>query len=325
MLHRMAVKIDWAGHAFPAGHALLGTGVLHVKFKKLVRASVTIGRWPFSLHGHGSFSSHEIAYRASVLRAYFAPSPSGRLVRSSLFPTLDPTEKAMASYFLGSALAKVVSQEYLDTPHLMHVSRYWDFFGLAPAAGSVHRPDYVGPRKGGGWVVVEAKARRRVTTKLKNHAKNQKNAVTINGAPPALAVASIARLAEGGVSLALVDPDGVDPQATNYSLDSASWLTAYYGPILQLLREQDVPRSQLDGRDVRTATLVSADLRIGLDENTWERATSAVSDAGFDDSARDSRQQVDHLVDQRPSEHIGTDGVVLELGPSWRAWDDDRW
>jgi hypothetical protein len=308
----MALRIDWVGEKFAVGHALAGHGVLNVKLKKLVRASVTVGRWPFDIHDYGAYSSHEIRFRAAVIRAYFTQSPSDRLVHSPLFATLDPTEQAIASYFVGSALAKIVSQEFLRAPWLMHVSRYWEAFGLAAPLGGRLRPDYVAPRLDRSWVVVEAKARRRITANLMHHASLQKGTVTINGAPPAIAVASIARLVTPGASLVLIDPDQLDDHPNDYELDFARWQAAYYRPLLQLLREADASRSTVDDRHVRLAPLEGLDLRIGLAEETWEQASSIsapdLSDADFE------RVPVAPVA---ATEHIGSDGVAVELGGSW--------
>jgi hypothetical protein len=234
-------QVDFETRSFPRATPFPGHTPLYVAWPELVLAAITVGRWPPHVFEHGHYSRAEVLHRAHCLRAYY-DTVDGRLRSTPAAAALDPSERGIAGYYLGMALAKVVATRHFRTPYLMHVSRYgtrWSLEYVGP-----RRPDLFGPTAG-GWLVAEAKGRQRIRTQLIDDMVEQKSAVaTINGAAPRYRIGVATRTRRGDYELLIVDPDA-DERADHLVIDREDWIAAYYRPVRGLV--EDFPAEASDG------------------------------------------------------------------------------
>lgn len=239
---------------FPPGHAKLwisveatdflptsglnGHGSLNPTWDEVLWATMTVGKAQRDVLRHGRYSSADLVHRIACMYAYFDIDGTGRMVRSPAFATLDPSEKGIASFYLGMAMAKLYADKVLGIPWLMHISRYEATWALSYGV-SAKRPDLFGCNAAGDWAVAEAKGRTRVTGALVKQMKAQKSSVaTINGAAPAHRFGSATRFEAGQLALRVVDPPA-RRDAQEVPIDPAAWLTDYYTPIVDLIADTD--------------------------------------------------------------------------------------
>lgn len=319
---RVTVFLDLAASDFTAPFASLnGTRRLRTSRRSLLRALVTVGHLPTFALPLDTFRSEAIRMRLALGRAHITVRGTGAKARfapsDEWLERTEATEQAFVSYFLGSALAKLVAARLFRTPHLLHTSMYASA-GVQFDPLNPRRPDFIGPRNDGGtWTVVEAKGRKRRSASVVSSAKEQARAIAmINGAAPSLAVASIALFHRSEVSMELVDPPA-NPRGLNLQITTATALRLYYQPILELLG--DDARAEAMERDVVIREIPGLDLRIGL--------TSAIlnqfsSDFPFEDlpirrlqPAQDARVRA--RLAAPDVDLVGSDGVLIDPGPSW--------
>lgn len=239
---------------------LNGHGSLSLSWDELLWATITVGKARQDVLRHGRYSSADLIHRIACMYAYFDVK-HGRIVRSPAFTTLDPSEKAIASFYLGMAMAKVYGDKVLGIPWLMHISRYGATWALKYGA-SAKRPDLFGCNAAGDWAVAEAKGRDRVTTALVAKMQAQKASVaTINGTAPAHRYGAATRFPAGRLALRIVDPPA-HRDAQEVQIDPAAWLFDYYTPIVDLIADGD--RHLEDGYLV--GLIPNSDIEVGISE-----------------------------------------------------------
>lgn len=230
--------ISYEATDFPPASGLNGDGSIHPTWDEVLWATMTVGKAQRDVLRHGRYSSADLIHRIACMYAYFDINSSSRMVCSPAFATLDPSEKAIASYYLGMTMAKLYADKVLDIPWLMHISRYQAKWAVEYGA-SAERPDLFGCNAAGGWAVVEAKGRTRVTGALVTQMRAQKSSVgTINGAAPAYRYGSATRFEAGQLSLRVVDPPA-RRGAQDVPIDPVAWLSDYYTPIVDLISDTD--------------------------------------------------------------------------------------
>ena len=227
------VSIPYLASDFPVGSRLNGSARLRVTWRDLLLAAITVGKASLDVLQFGRYSIAEVLHRVACFEAYFDIKGS-RLVHSPAHATLDPTEKALVSYYLGMVSAKIYADKVLGIPWMMHISRYeskWSVrYGSNPAW-----PDLFGCNASGDWIVAEAKGRSRVTTQLISKMQAQKSAVaSINGFAPAHRIGVASRFSAKRLDLRVVDPPARQG-AQEVSIDPALWLIDYYRPLVDLI------------------------------------------------------------------------------------------
>ncbi|CAM3470578.1 hypothetical protein OCAE111667_11365 [Occultella aeris] len=221
---------------FPASSGLNGVNQLDVRWGDLIHASITVGKSKSDWFRFGSHSHAEILHRVAMLDAYYDIDKSKRLTTTPAHRHLDPTEKAVTSFYLGMALAKLYADKSLGIPWMMHIGRYGATWAVNYGA-STSRPDLFGCNASGEWAVAEAKGRERVTTKLVTKMRKQKSAVaSIQGVAPSYSYGSATKFPGAQLALRVVDPP-VSHQAQEIPIDAGAWLLDYYGPIVDLLED----------------------------------------------------------------------------------------
>ena len=172
------------------GSALKGHHNLPVSWRDIIWASISVGKLDLAdIFGHHIFSFREQAMKYYLVYANLKQC-STAICKTSLYDSLDATEKGFTSYFIGMMCAKLVGAFLLRTPWLVHLKKLKRYHNL----GLVGRrqPDLVGQDTRGGWVVVEAKGRTNSFSQAAlNKAKQQTRSLrNISGQFPSLRVAT---------------------------------------------------------------------------------------------------------------------------------------
>ena len=136
------LRIPYEATDFPTTSGLNGPGGLSLTWDEVLWATMTVGKARRDVLRHGRYSSADLLHRLACMYAYFDVQ-SGRMVHSRAFTTLDPSEKAIASFYLGMAMAKLYADKVLGIPWLMHIIRYEAAWAVAYGA-SATRPDLFG-------------------------------------------------------------------------------------------------------------------------------------------------------------------------------------
>lgn len=311
-------RISYEATDFPNASGLNGDGGLHSTWDDMLWATMTVGKARRDVLRHGRFSTADLVHRVACMHAFF-DIRGGRMVRSEAFKTLDPSEKAIASFYLGMAMAKVYADRVLGIPWLMHISRYESAWSVKYGA-STKRPDLFGCNAAGDWAVAEAKGRDRVTQALVAKMQAQKSSVaTINGAAPAHRYGAATRFPEGRLALRIVDPPA-RRDAQEVPIDPAAWLIDYYAPIVDLIAEGD---RQVEGRYI-IGFIPTSDVEVGVSEEVvnwvnesrerqFERPAPRRAQTSFESMETGRRLASQARLDDAPlveriAESIGDDG-----------------
>ena len=156
------MRIPYTASNFPKTSlpSLVGSHTITASWADIVWAAVTAGK-PGASHllAHRWHSLADLVVRSHTIYANLRQR--GHYVeRSTLYDSLDPTEKGATSYFLGMAMAKLFAVKLLETPWLFHVSLASSTgAAISFKRGSKSQPDLIGQNLVGNWIVVEAKGR----------------------------------------------------------------------------------------------------------------------------------------------------------------------
>ena len=309
-----------------------------LRWPDLVGAAVTVGRRSqFDVFRFGFSSRMEVVWRAALLRANLTLHAStwrrtGRFTPSAAFLALDGSEKGAVTYFLGLALAKLAAERRWDVPWVLHLdvySRRTNPHGrpvtVVPVGTGRRRPDLIGQSKSGDWLVLEAKGRTgHVNDELRLNAKTQTQLIsTINGMLPSERIASVAWFRGGALALDLIDPADPLPEAVPLDLPPDDFLSDYYALPLACIEGSEVLRPA-EGRQFVTREIGEADFTIGIEEHLYKVLRRG---QGSRDTPGNLFARVQDALANLPGmaagtsggeERIGPDGVLVQLGPSWR-------
>ena len=333
----MTMKLEGRGFG-PGRDHVNGDRDIDTTWDELLHAAITVGRRSWrDVRAHGRYSVFEICYRAAMLLANLQQS-QGQLRKSDAYRSLDPSEKAAASYFIGLTLASLIARSRLGVRWLMHLDVYHDL--LQPGLSASGRPDLVGLDSRDEWHVIEAKGRSNgldpnVVLKAKQQTRKLR---TVGGQAPILRVASVAHFSRGTLALRVEDPVGQDSDAVDWDLAENQFLRDYYDPFVALIdQRRRVGAGEFDvnghsetvnGVDFLVAELSDVDVAIGLDQRIYEihRSGGAVHDAIHQvlDLASPIVSQDFERADRGPTTHrdsgsgfVGSDGILVRVGRTW--------
>jgi hypothetical protein len=257
--HFPSLRCRFDTHRFPSGMPRGGT--LRFESSDLAWALFVTGRTPGDAVAHGPASVYEFLHRSTIVPAYLR-SDSGVIRRSSLYSSLDRSEKVGVSYALGAAMTGLFCAQQLGVSQLLHLDRYAGALGVNVRGRK--RPDYVG-RSSLGWVVAEAKGRSNaIEPRLASKLEAQKRSViSVAGTPPWLAVGVVAHFGSGTLGVRAYDPDDDDPalEPMDYAIDESLFLLSYYRPFLTAIDSGQLLDVPLDGF---TVSSVGPGVRVGL-------------------------------------------------------------
>lgn len=308
------VSIQYRAENFPGhlGPRLKGTQILSCSWADLLWAALTVGRGELAhVTRHGVFSAFEMAYRVAILYANLRESSDSgepRLIKSSAYEGLDPSEKSAISYFIGMTMTKLFAENLLDTPWLMHVDVYRHLLNLPSDA---QRPDLIGKTAGGEWVALESKGRtngfdQAALTKAK--AQTQK-AATVGGESVSLRVAALTYFDHGELRVYLDDPDEtrIREEKVDLRLTDAQFYDGYYRPFRRWF--DDSPRARketIDGVEFVMQAVSEFDLEIGVRAD-WVQS----------DIVEIPRRSLVPVREAAEGIALGRDGVVVRTGVLW--------
>jgi len=272
--------VPYIATKFPAhwGSALAGRHHLRLSWHEIVWAAMTMGKPGVAfLLSHGWHSVSDLVVRSHTIYANLRES-SPYVERSSLYASLDPTEKSGVSYFIGMVAAKVLGARLLDTPWLFHVSMIKTLGGAVALKGN-SQPDLIGLRRNRDWVVAEAKGRTwGFSASAMAAAKLQTRQLrNINGQLPALRVAVQASFSPN-LEWAIEDPEEFDEDASDLHFNLESALQMYYSaPTAAAAGGQ----SRLIGqREFLVRDLPEIGVTIGIDRNVRDLLDRQAMSAG---------------------------------------------
>lgn len=331
----MTVKYEARG--FDPQSGVNGAASINATWPRLVHAAITVGRrsWRDVLT-HGRYSLFEILYRTAMLRANLQRSHGG-ISKSDAYHGLDPSEKGAVSYFIGLTLASLMARRLFGVRWLMHLDVYHN--KLHPHLRESGRPDLVGADAKKRWYVIEAKGLSHgldgdVVAKAKEQTRKLR---AVRGQAPWLRVASVAYFSRGSLSMRLEDPVGQDVDAIDWGFSENQFLRDYYDPFTALFDQSDrvdtrevgagVKSERLLGMDFLVEDMPDVDLAVGLERRVYMAHKSA------DDIRDEIHRATDRVLARTnrglkgmddPAEYgssdsvfIGTDGVLVQVGPSW--------
>ena len=334
------IRITYRARDFSQGPVENGHGSIATTWPELVHAAITVGRrgWRDVLK-HGRYSFLEMHYRAAMLLANLQQSAS-HIVKTDAYRSLDRSEKAAVSYFIGLTAAGLVARRLFDVRWPMHLDVYQQ--SLHPNLSRSGRPDLVGTDHLGRWCVIEAKGRSNgIEGGLVAKAKDQTLKLRqVCGQEPRFRIASVAFFSRGGhLSLRLADPIAHHPHAVDWNFTENQFLRDYYQPFVNLLDRNidasatvgkaEMESEDVDGMDILVAPLPDVDLRIGLARRIYDLVRLKDPARNEVNDTLDLRQSIVRAISLRPSSiledmparqtrtFVGTDGILVRLGPSW--------
>lgn len=315
------MELHYTSHNFPLyrGPNFQGQNILNFTIQELFWSAITVGRANFTdVLRNGIYSQYEIMYRASLLVANLSLNGQ-RLVKSSAYEHLDPSEKSAVSYFLGLTFTKLLSAKLLNMPWVMHVDVYRRQFEIGGNAinfrSSRSRPDLIGLDSGRNWIVLESKGRTNgVNLDLLDVAKEQTRKIRrIGGAYPTLRVGVVTHFPYGEVFVDWIDPEGHSEDSFDLKTTQEEYLSKYYNLIYNILSQNSKDLRSRNG--YITYTFDGTYLTIGLDESIYlayeSQRLSQIEPKFFSNSYQP-------LFDSELDFYGGTDGILIGLGRNWR-------
>lgn len=312
------MRIPYTATNFPVGSPsqLVGSASLTASWTDIVWSAITAGK-PGASHllAHRWHSFADLVVRSHTV--YASLRQRGQSVdRSSLYDSLDPTEKGATSYFMGMAMAKLFASELFDTPWLFHVSMASAVgASLSYKRGSKSQPDLIGQNSSGGWIVVEAKGRTNgLDSVALTKAKAQTEMIrTINGLPPSLRVALQVFFTDH-MAVRIDDPSDARPDALEINLDMNTALSRYYA-VAKAITTKPSTREVVRQQEFETVFDEDAGITIGLDSELLDRVS-----AGEFEQIQEKRIG---LSPRRSEEEDGAtiypDGLLVRLDSRWSS------
>lgn len=271
---------DYQAYDFPPG-MIQRIGSIRFTADDLAHALFTTGRAPGNQFSYGKLSVWEFIHRASVIPAYIRRDRNQHLVRSRLARELDRSEKVALSYALGQAITGIFCNVTLSIPFLMHIDRYAERYSLT--FSSQKRPDLIGYSSSQGWSVAEAKGRSgAMEFGLRQKLVDQKRSVlSIEGAPPALALGCVASFPPNTAWLRVdtFDPEQHEIEPTAISVNLDRYMLAYYEPFTAAIDagEAETTDDDAESAPIRAVGFPSLRLRLGLLRSIDQRVRRAIA------------------------------------------------
>ena len=309
------MRIPYTATNFPSGSParLIGNQTLTTTWTDLVWSAITAGK-PGAAHllAHRWHSMADVVVRSHTIYANLRQRGL-RVDRSTLYDSLDPTEKGATSYFLGMAMAKLFAAELFSTPWLFHVSQ-----ATAGGAriefkrGSKSQPDLIGQSGAGDWIVVEAKGRTNsLDSKALTKAKLQTTMIrTINGIPPSIRVA-LQVYFDDQLRVRIDDPIDAKPEALEVKLDLDTALAKYYA-VATAITARSPTMERVEGREFMTSVDNDSGVTIGLQASIWESVRT-----GKFQEIRENSSRMDERVTTNDGSAIYPDGLLVRLDARW--------
>lgn len=312
-------KIKYSARSFPKsyGKKLSGDHSLKIKWEELVWSAITVGKPSFSsIFGHGHHSASDLIVRVHTVYANLMQH-SGLIEKSSLYMSLDPSEKSAVSYFLGMMSAKVASMRLLGIPWIFHLSlidRKLNDVRLI----SRSQPDMVGYDTKGNFSIIEAKGRtgKSCNKTLLSAKKQTRNLKSINSLLPNLRVAVLSFF-DPDMRLIVEDPEDYVEDASDKEFDLKIAFSSYYDVLLNLVLEAD--DEDINGISYKFFESSVFNIKVGLLSDIVKILLINESSIGIEKFFKEfgAGKTVSEAVAVFEGYCLFPDGVAIKLGPSW--------
>ena len=294
------------------GPQLTGSHALTASWEELVWSAITVGKPGIAeLFSHGWYSLSDAIVRSHMVYANLRQTPS-RFEKSTLYDSLDPTEKGATSYFVGMMAAKLVAARLFDTPWLFHLSRFKKGGGKLALNGN-SQPDLIGLNNTRDWIVIEAKGRTNgFSSDALSKAKDQTRKLRkINGQFPALCI-GIQAYFSPSLEIMIDDPEEFDADAVDIIAEQRDLLQGYYSFAHSVTKGSNDIRT-IHGRQFTFHKVEDIGLTIGLDR----RIHLSFDQSNILSIVGELRRRDEPAVQQDGALTMFPDGLVIQL--------DDRW
>jgi hypothetical protein len=307
-------SIPYTAQNFPKhlGPQLTGSHLLSATWEELAWAAITVGKPGMAeLFSHGWYSLSDAIVRSQMVYANLQQS-SSRFRKTSLYDSLDPTEKGAASYFMGMMATKLVAARLFDTPWLFHLSRFKKSAGTVTLNGN-SQPDLIGLNNRRDWIVIEAKGR---TNGFNFDAQSKAKAQTrklrkINGQFPALRI-GIQAYFSPDLEVMIDDPEEFDGDAVDIIAEQQDLLRGYYSFAHSITKGSNDVRS-IQGRQFAFHHIEDVGLTIGLDRSIH----LSIDDGNIIDIVGRLKGREESVTLQDGALTLFPDGLVIQLDERW--------
>ena len=282
-----------------------------VAWDDVFKAAITVGhRDEAALRQFGMTSWFEALSRLFRIRMALTDGAWGQIQLTDLFQKMDPSEKAVVSYYLGLAFCKLYAERHLRTPWLMHHDVYRAYLGSSLIG--VVRPDLVGLSVDNRWAVFEAKGRRRTPSiKAQAQAKTQARSLpSVQGIPVTWAITSWTCIYKNGIRVLWEDPKPPTEQDPEHSLNLRveDLLKHYYRPLLalQTLTSPDLARA--------VQPIASLFANMGLRLEIDHKLHPLLLQEAYGEAFRYLHERASTTTGVPNASDYGLDGVRVEVG-----------
>lgn len=304
--------IPYKSEHFPPGTVQNGRNMLPVTWDAILWAAITVGRPNrYIVSRHGNASVYEAFFRWSLIRMALEQHPtSPYLQRTAAARTLDPSEKAAVSYFIGMTFCKLFATNLLNTPWLLHLDVCRP--QLDPILSGRSRPDLVGQEHGSGrWHSFESKGRSNpIATNVKDRAKIQaQRLLSVNGVACSMHIGAITYFRNDILEFYWKDPIPEIKDDIEIDLPRNVW-RYYYNPVAELIERRGIGIIERDdSTDGIYLSVEDYDIKLHvhraisehLGSGEWEMARSAAIEA---------KEDINEAGYQ-------PDGLLVRSGESW--------
>lgn len=295
---------------------LNGSHKLNTTWADIVWSAITVGKPGIShLLTHRWHSLADIVVRTHII---YANLYQNRMCinRSTLYDSLDPSEKGATSYFLGMVMAKLFAAEFFSTPWLFHTSQARVNGGsISFERGTKSQPDLIGQNTSGDWIVVEAKGRSNgFDSRALAKAKEQTAKIlAINGAIPSLKVA-LQVYFENQMRVCIDDPNEVKPEAHVLTIELDSAFARYYS-FAHAIDSNKLAREVVFDREYVTHFDVDSGVTIGLQSSIYQNVLSN----NYQDIRMDPTRISKRMTMTENASSIYPDGLLVRLDTRWSS------
>ncbi|WP_139278492.1 hypothetical protein [Rhodococcoides fascians] len=324
-------SIQYEAAKFPASIAKAGHCL--VSDAKMIHAATTVGVAPAgsggsravrtALHGRaraGHRSLAELIWRVAMTDANLVRQSTG-FMRSDGYMRLDPSEKSAVSYFLGMVQAKIIAGDVLNISHLVHLDSLPSF-----STATRSRPDFYGidwshPKT---CYFLEAKGRTMgYSASVVAKAKKQTTLVTHHPNFDRLTgIASLSYFNRNGFWTSYLEDPPAESKTSPNAPSAGSLYASYYTPIIDAMTNADVDRQD---SSIRTAYIDAFDFQLSCPTSVFDLLTSKQNDTSrselpeaLNEELSRPRNKLEGYQDGS-SNFTGSDGIRIELGPSWSS------
>jgi len=284
---------------------------LNVSWADLIHASIMVGKSAYAeVVRYGLSSKFEMLFKIAMLKANLIEE-NGGYVKSKLYLSLDPTEKAAISYYLGMTMSYVVANKLLGIKRLVHLDNMRKAKRIC-FSGPM-RPDLIGEDNTDEWVVVEAKGRTNTYSQTaQNKAKQQSLSITsINGKKPKVHTACQTYFGKN-MKIKFEDPEP-EYEGLEIDINRERFLDEYYEPFTRVEDLKEVNYSEGEFFEI---SLEQTGVTVGIYRNMYEALSSKGNLAISKPLEYDKNYQL--RVSNTPNFTLFSDGVFVLL-------DDKYW